>query len=54
MTREPPRGVSPLVLFAALALGAALLLPAHSSGDERSGPGGDDVACPPAAVAAPR
>jgi hypothetical protein len=53
MTRDPPRGVSPVVLFAALALGAALLLPARSSGDERSG-GGEGVACPPAAVAEPR
>ncbi len=54
MTRDPPRGVSPVVLFATLALGAALLLPAHSSGDERSRPGGDAVACPPPAISVPR
>lgn len=53
MTRDPPRGVSPVVLAAALALGAALLLPAQSSGDERSPPAATPSRCPPAAVAAP-
>jgi hypothetical protein len=50
--RDPGRGVSPLVLAAALALGAALLLPATSRGREGRSPGVPG-ACPPAAVAVP-
>jgi hypothetical protein len=50
--RDPPRGVSPLVVAAALALGAALLLPTLSSGDEP--PSHDPAACPPTVAVAPR
>jgi hypothetical protein len=43
--RDPPRGVSPIVFAAALALGAALLLPSWTlGGDAAAAP-----ACPPAA-----
>lgn len=47
--RDPPRGVSPLVFVAALALGASLLLPSWTLGGDAAGA----PACPPAA-AAPR
>ena len=50
--RHAPGGVSPLVLAAALALGAALLLPSLSLGGERPH-GSAPAACPPAR-AAPR
>jgi len=48
---DPPRGVSPVVLAAALALGAALLLPSLTLGGD-AGPSGDPAACPPPAAAA--
>jgi hypothetical protein len=50
--RDPPRGVSPLVFAAAIALGGALLLPSLTLGGDRAAPG-DPAACPPPA-AAPR
>jgi hypothetical protein len=48
--RDPPRGVSPLVFVAALALGVSLLLPSLSLGGERPQASGDPATCPPAAA----